>query len=105
MSTIITTSISTYRTTNFSSNKTFTISNISTYITTYKSNITSISSLRVSDSGLAAKLEELIADSGERKRLKNAALARARENYNWGKVADEYEKILEKLSPKKISGM
>ena len=57
------------------------------------------------ESSLAAKLEELIADSGERKRLKNAALARARENYNWGKVADEYEKILEKLSPKKISGM
>jgi len=57
------------------------------------------------ESSLAAKLEELIADSGERKRLKNAALARARENYNWGKVADEYEKILEKLSPKKINGM
>jgi glycosyltransferase involved in cell wall biosynthesis len=57
------------------------------------------------ESSLAAKLEELMTDSGERKRLKNAALARARENYNWGKVADEYERILEKLSPKKISGM
>jgi glycosyltransferase involved in cell wall biosynthesis len=52
---------------------------------------------------LAAKLNELIDRPEERQRLREAALERARENYNWEKVTDEYERILEKLSPKKIS--
>lgn len=55
------------------------------------------------ESSLAAKLEELIARPEERIRLGLAARERARLNYNWEKVTDEYEKILEKLSPKKIS--
>ena len=55
------------------------------------------------ESSLAAKLNELIDRPEERQRLREAALERARVNYNWEKVTDEYEKILEKLSPKKIS--
>ena len=55
------------------------------------------------ETSLAARLQELIDHAGERERLREAALARARLNYSWEKVADEYERILERLSPKKIS--
>lgn len=53
---------------------------------------------------LAAKLNELIPNPVERQRLREAALDRARNHYNWERVTDEYEKILERLSPKKVSG-
>ena len=56
------------------------------------------------ESSLAARLNELILLPAEREKLKAAALERARIHYNWEKVTDEYEKILERLSPKKVSG-
>ena len=55
------------------------------------------------ESSLAARLNELVAQPAEREKLRTAALERARNHYNWEKVTDEYEKILEKLSPKKFS--
>jgi len=55
------------------------------------------------ESSLAARLNELIAQPAERERLRAASLERARNHYNWEKVTDEYEKILEKLSPPKVS--
>ncbi|NCY22561.1 WecB/TagA/CpsF family glycosyltransferase [bacterium] len=55
------------------------------------------------ESSLAARLNELVAQPAEREKLRTAALERARNHYNWEKVTDEYEKILETLSPKKFS--
>lgn len=55
------------------------------------------------ESNLAAKLNELIGHPAERIRLKEAALERARQHYSWVKVTDEYEKLLEKLSPSQVS--
>ena len=55
------------------------------------------------ESSLAARLNALIAQPEERERLRVAARERAREKYDWEKVADEYEKILEGLSPRKVS--
>jgi len=55
------------------------------------------------ESSLAARLNELITQPVEREKLRAAALERARNHYNWEKVTDEYEKILETLSPKKFS--
>ncbi|NBQ56345.1 MAG: WecB/TagA/CpsF family glycosyltransferase, partial [Verrucomicrobia bacterium] len=49
------------------------------------------------ESSLASRLNELIAQPAMREKLKAAAWERARSHYNWEKVTDEYEKILEKL--------
>ena len=56
------------------------------------------------ETSLAEKLNELIGDPAQREKLRKAALVRAEETYNWEKVTDEYEKILDTLVPKKISG-
>jgi len=56
------------------------------------------------ESSLASKLNALMADPAERIRLKEAAFERARRHYNWVKVTDEYEKLLERLSPSRVSG-
>ena len=50
---------------------------------------------------LAEKLSGLIADPGERERLKKAARERAEKSYSWEKVTDAYEGILKRLSVKK----
>ena len=55
------------------------------------------------ESSLAVRLNALIAQPEERERLRVAARERARANYDWDKVADEYEKILERLSPSRVS--
>ena len=50
---------------------------------------------------LAEKLSGLIADPGERERLKKAARERAEKSYSWEKVTDAYEGILKGLSVRK----
>jgi len=55
------------------------------------------------ESSLTAKLNGLIAHPEERERLRAAARERAQANYDWEKVADEYEKILERLSPRRVT--
>jgi glycosyltransferase involved in cell wall biosynthesis len=51
---------------------------------------------------LAAKLNELIPNPVERQRLREAALDRARNHYNWEKVTDRYEAILDQLTTGKV---
>jgi N-acetylglucosaminyldiphosphoundecaprenol N-acetyl-beta-D-mannosaminyltransferase len=49
------------------------------------------------ETSLAEKLNELIAEPLKRESMRQAALERAAASYNWEKVTDEYEKILNSL--------
>ena len=49
------------------------------------------------ETSLAEKLNELIAEPSKRDSMRKAALERAVASYNWEKVTDEYEKILNSL--------
>jgi N-acetylglucosaminyldiphosphoundecaprenol N-acetyl-beta-D-mannosaminyltransferase len=49
------------------------------------------------ETSLAEKLNELIAEPIKRESMRKAALERAAASYNWEKVTDEYEKILNSL--------
>ena len=42
-------------------------------------------------------MNELIADPAKRETLRKAVLERAKESYNWEKVTDRYEEILNQL--------
>jgi len=53
------------------------------------------------ETSLAEKLNELIGDPKKREAMRKAAVERARDSYNWEKVADEYEKILGSLTQAK----
>lgn len=46
---------------------------------------------------LAARVSELLADTGERTRLGAAAAERARARYSWQHVTDEYERLFRRL--------
>ena len=50
-----------------------------------------------SEEALAAAIDGLLEDEGERRRLGTAAAARARECYDWEKVTDQYERLLADL--------
>jgi len=54
------------------------------------------------ENSLAARLNELIPNPVERQRLREAALDRARNHYNWEKVTDRYEAILDQLTTGKV---
>ena len=56
------------------------------------------------ESSMALRLNELITQPAEREKLRAAALERARNHYNWEKVADRYEAILDQLTTVKASG-
>lgn len=49
------------------------------------------------ETSLAEKLNELIAEPSKRDSMRKAAMERAVASYNWEKVTDEYEKILNSL--------
>lgn len=49
------------------------------------------------ETSLAEKLNELIAEPLKRESMRKAALERAAASYNWERVTDEYEKILNSL--------
>jgi len=49
------------------------------------------------ETSLAEKLNELIREPAKRVALQKAALERAKECYNWEKVTDRYEEILNQL--------
>jgi len=50
------------------------------------------------ETSLAEKLNELIAEPPKRESMRKAALERATASYNWEKVTDRYEAILDQLT-------